>query len=244
MAASGVYIINDLYDRGRDQFHPSKRLRPIAASGVSKREALIAAFCLLAVSLGGSWAVSPFLFAVIFTYAGVNYAYTVYLKQIVIIDVFCVSFFFLLRLLAGSAASGVSLSHWILSMTCLLALFLGFNKRRQELKWLKTKAGKHRFVLRKYSLYFIDQMISVLMTAVVICYTLYTIDPRTVAAFGTNHLILTVPFVFYGIFRYQYLVLVRSMDGDPTRILIKDRMTQINLFLWFITCIGVIYGRL
>jgi hypothetical protein len=129
-------------------------------------------------------------------------------------------------------------------MTVLLALFLGFNKRRQDLKLFKRKAYFHRHVLVKYNTYFIDQMIAVITSSIVVTYMLYTIDARTVNFFGTRYLMFSIPFVYYGIFRYLYLIHKIGKQGDPTRILFTDRMTQLNLALWIIICIGIIYFKI
>jgi hypothetical protein len=126
-------------------------------------------------------------------------------------------------------------------MTVLLALFLGFNKRRQELRLLEEKAVSHRGVLAKYSSYFIDQMVGVITASIAIVYMLYTVDSRTTKEFGTNHLIYSIPFVYYGIFRYLYLIHKLDRYEDPTRILLSDGKMQLNLVLWILVCMAVIY---
>jgi len=126
-------------------------------------------------------------------------------------------------------------------MTMLLALFLGFSKRRQELKLLEQETTLHRGVLTKYSLYFIDQMIGVITSSIVVAYMLYTVDAVTVKGFGTKNLMFSIPFVYYGIFRYLYLIHKVGGDDDPTHIFFSDRMTQLNIALWAIVCISVIY---
>ncbi|MER2511548.1 MAG: decaprenyl-phosphate phosphoribosyltransferase, partial [Nitrosomonas ureae] len=135
----------------------------------------------------------------------------------------------------------VKLSHWIIIMTTLLALFLGFNKRRQELQMLQHDAAAHRHVLRKYSPYFIDQMVATITSSIVVTYLLYTVDSHTIAIFGSRKLLWSVPFVYYGIFRYLYLVHKIRREGDPTRMLLADRMMQVNIFLWLVSCVVAIY---
>lgn len=146
-----------------------------------------------------------------------------------------------MRIIAGAAVARVVISYWIIFMTALVALFLGFNKRRQELRFLKKKATAHRRVLTKYSFLFIDQMVPIITSSIVVVYMLYTVDARTVKEFGTNHLIYSIPFVYYGIFRYLYLIHKRHKGIDPTRILLSDGKMQLNFALWIIICIAVIY---
>ena len=126
-------------------------------------------------------------------------------------------------------------------MIFLLALFLGFIKRRQEIRLLGNKAISHRSVLKKYNQYFIDQMVGVVTASVVVTYMLYTVDQNTVISFGTTHLIYTTPFVYYGIFKYLYLIHKFPNEGDPTRILFSDKSLQLNLLLWISVCVAVIY---
>jgi len=240
-ASSAVYLVNDVLDYDRDQLHPSKKLRPIAAGHIKRNHALGIAIILAFASCLGGASINLVFGGTIFLYISFNFVYSFFLKSIVIIDVFCIGLFFMLRLMAGSILAGVALSHWIIIMTVLLALFLGFNKRRQELKWLKIKAGHHRSVLKKYNQYFIDQMISVVTSSIMVTYMLYTVDITTIENIGSRKLICTIPFVYYGIFRYLYLIHIRNIDGDPTRVVIKDRLTLLNLLLWFIVSGMVIY---
>ena len=181
---------------------------------------------------------------VVVVYLVFNILYSKILKNIVIIDVFCFGVFFLLRVIAGSVVAQIEISHWILIMTVLLAFFLGFNKRRQESVILKHNAAAHRIVLAKYSRYLIDQMVAVITSSIVLAYMLYTVDARTVKEFGSQSLIFSIPFVYYGIFRYLYLIHKIRIEGDPTRILFSDRPLQINVALWAIVCIAVIYFQI
>lgn len=242
--ASGVgYIINDIMDFENDRLHPTKRLRPIASGKLSIKNAYIVAFMLGALSIAASFILDVFFGWMVVAYFVFNILYTKILKEAVIVDVFCIGGFFLLRIIAGSVIAKVEMSHWVIFMTVLLALFLGFNKRRQELRFLKKEAISHRHVLSKYSLEFIDQMVPVITSSIVVAYTLYTVDARTISEFGTKHLIYSVPFVYYGIFRYLYLVHKRNEGEDPTRVLFSDNKLQLNLALWIIVCILVIYFK-
>ena len=241
LVASSVYLVNDLWDLELDKSHRTKRLRPIPSGKIGAGTAASAAAVLAAVSVGAAYFLEPRLALVILVYLALNLIYTRRLKHIVIIDVFCLAAFFLIRIVAGTVLADVAYSHWMLFMVVLLALFLGFNKRRQELRASRSEAGEQRSVLRQYGLYFIDQMISVLTSSVVIVYMLYTIDSKTVGEVGSNHLIYTIPFVYYGIFRYLYLVHKRHYGEDPTSVVYTDRMIQLNLLVWMAACVAVIY---
>lgn len=244
LASSAAYLINDIIDVDKDRLHPTKCLRPIASGKIKIKDAYLMAFILACISVLLSFAIKPCLGYLVMFYLMANILYSKVLKKIVLVDTFCIGGFFLIRIAVGSMASDVVMSHWIIFMTFLLALFLGLNKRRQELSLLGKKMARHRSVLLEYSEYFIDQMISVIISSIVVVYMLYTIDARTVKEFGTDHFIYTVPFVYYGIFRYLYIIHKLRKDGDPTRILFFDKSMQINLALWLIVCIGIIYFAL
>lgn len=241
MMSSVVYMINDMLDFDEDKHHPSKLKRPIPSGKVNIEHVKLLILILGALSLIFSFRLNAHLGFVILAYFFLNLIYSGLLKKIVIIDVFCIGIFFLLRIVAGTVITGVKYSHWMIFMIMLLALFLGFNKRRQEIELYGNEA--RRSVLAKYSSYFIDQMIPVITSSIVVVYMLYTVDERTVNLFGTNHLTYSIPFVYYGIFRYLYLVHKKNAIEDPTHILLRDFGMQLNLFLWLIVCIGVIYFK-
>ncbi len=241
LASSAVYLVNDVIDRKKDKSHPFKRIRPIASGKVSKEEAILAALALTVLSAGLSLYLNVIFGLVICFYFAFNFLYSTFLKRIVIVDVFCISVFFLLRVIAGSLVAEVAISHWIVLMTGLLALFLGFNKRRQDLKLLSRRTTPIEHVVTRYNRYFIDQISAVITSSIVMTYMLYTIDARTVHEFGSKHLMLSIPFVYYGIFRYLYLIHRYHKEGDPTRILLSDGFMQLNLALWAMVCITIIY---
>jgi len=244
IAAGVVYIVNDIVDFDKDKLHPTKRLRPIASGKLNIMEAWLGALLIGTVAIILSFLLNRLFGLVAVAYLAFNYLYSKILKDAVIVDVFSIGLFFLFRIMAGSIVSDVQMSHWIIFMTVLLALFLGFNKRRQELYILKEGAPHHRRVLTQYSAYFIDQMISTITASIVVVYMLYAVDSATVNRFGTNHLIYSIPFVYYGIFRYLYLIHKVKKEGDPTRILFFDKKIQLNLAIWLLVCISVIYFRL
>ena len=240
LAASAVYLINDILDLEEDMQHRQKSFRPLASGRITAFHAKITAFILAAISLSFSFLLNIHAGMVIAAYMLLNYIYMKFLKRAVIIDVFCIAALFYLRIVAGSITSKVMLSNWIILCTILLTLFLAFNKRRVDLGAYK----EYPPVFTEYNKYFIDRMISIISSSIVISYALYSMDAKTIGRFGTDHLIYTIPFVYYGIFRYLYLVDKIGLGGDPTYILIKDRKIQLNFILWLITCVAVIYFKL
>ena len=239
--ASGIYIVNDLFDREADRQHPEKRSRPLASGAIPVGTAVGIAIALLATGLLGLLVLGPGAVIPGLLYAAINLAYSLYLKQVVIIDVMALASGFVLRVVSGAAAISVWISPWLVLCTGLLALFLGFEKRRGEQIQLELEANKHRSVLNHYSPYFLDQLVSVLTASSLIAYTLYTISEDTVARFGTNKLFLTVPFVLYGIFRYLYLVHQKRAGSNPVDIVLSDGPFAANLVLWILSCALIIY---
>lgn len=244
LVASAGYLLNDIMDFENDNIHPTKRLRPIASGKISKALARTMVFSISSFSIISSFVLDTYFGLVVIAYLVFHILYTKILKNAVIIDVFCLGGFSLLRVIAGCVVAKVVMSHWIIFMTVLLALFLGFNKRRQELNLLGRKATAHRTVLMKYNTYFIDRIVTVITSSIVVVYMLYTVDARTVDLFGSKNLIYSIPFVYYGIFHYLFLLHRKSNEGDPTRILLSDKKMQLNIVLWIIVCVAVIYFKL
>jgi len=231
LISSAVYLINDIADRDADRLHPVKKKRPIASGQLPVRTAGIAAFVLAAASLLPSLAISAPFAAVTTTYLLSNLAYSLALKRVVILDVMIVASGFLLRAWAGSVAIGVEMSHWLVLCTALIALFLGFVKRRQELVGLRADA-EQRPILREYSLPFLDQMISIVTASSVVAYTLYAFSPEVAEKLGTRWMGVTIPFVLFGIFRYLYLVYQRGEGESPTIVLLSDGPLIATVVLW------------
>jgi 4-hydroxybenzoate polyprenyltransferase len=240
LIASAVYAFNDVVDRNADRSHPTKRRRPVAAGAISPRHALALSAALAATSMIGAWLVSPALLALIAGYATLNLLYTYRLKHVVIIDVFCIAAFFVFRLLAGTSAIAVKPSVWLLLCGSLLALYLGFAKRRNELLLLGDDRTSHRTVLSQYSAVFLDQVSIVLLSTTVISYVMYTLNSATAMQVGSEALTYSTAFVLYGVFRYQYLAHHRS-GGDPTETLLTDRPLLVSVLLWFAYCAYVAY---
>ncbi len=182
----------------------------------------------------------PFFIAAA-AYALLQTAYSLKLKHVVILDVFLVAAGFVLRVVAGGLVIGVPLSHWLLICTTLLALFIALSKRRHEIVLLEAEAASHRPILKEYSAYLLDQMISVVTASTVIAYCLYTVSPETIAKFGTPNLIFTMPFVLYGIFRYLYLVHKKGQGGSPEEMILRDRPLLLAVALWVAAAMVILY---
>lgn len=241
MISGAVYLLNDIVDREKDRYHPEKSKRPIAAGVISVRTAVSSLIFLVIASLIGSWFLGLPFFLLTLAYFILQTAYSFYLKHIVIIDVFTITVGFSIRVFAGAMAINVEISSWLAICTFLLALFLALNKRRHELIILDTDAGKHRKVLADYNIYFLDQMISVVTASTVVAYALYTLSEQTIHKFQTTHLVFTVPFVIYGIFRYLFLVHMKKRGGSPEMMLITDLPLLIDIMLWIGTAGIIIY---
>ncbi|MDP4225283.1 MAG: decaprenyl-phosphate phosphoribosyltransferase [Bacteroidota bacterium] len=243
-ASSSVYLLNDLRDVEEDKLHPSKRLRPLAAGTLNTGIAITFMFLLFFSSAILSWLLDPKFAGIVLTYFIMNIAYSLGLKKMVIVDVMIVSAGFLLRALAGCVVIGVKLSPWLFLCTMLLALLMGFGKRRHEINFLQNEAHNHRKNLTEYSVPLLDTMMTICGATAIATYALYTMADETIAHFGSNWLVLTTPFVLYGIFRYFYLVHQKDGGGDPTKLLVADMPSLINICIWVICVCVIIYGKL
>jgi len=242
-ALSGVvYLINDIADREKDRLHPLKRHRPIASGAVSPSLAMGTAAVLTVLALAGSFVLRPQFALVGLVYVALQSAYSGPLKHVVIIDVLTIAIGFVLRAAAGAVAIDVPISHWLLILTILLALFLALSKRRHELVLLADGATSHRPILEEYSPYLLDQMIAVVTASTLISYVIYTVSPETVQKFHTDYLGLTLVFPLYGIFRYLYLVHQKEGGGSPSDMLLNDRPLLACVALWAIAVAAIIYG--
>ncbi len=242
-ALSGVvYLLNDVADRETDRSHPVKRFRPIASGDLPVGTALAAAAVLGAAALGAGFWLRPAFGAVGAVYVALLAAYSGPLKHVVIIDVLTIAIGFVLRAAAGAVVIGVPISHWLLFLTILLALFLALSKRRHELVLLADGATSHRPILEEYTPYLLDQMIAVVTASTLVAYAIYTVSPETVEKFHTQMLGLTLPFPLYGIFRYLYLVHQREGGGSPAEMLLNDRPLLLCVALWAVAVGIIIYG--
>lgn len=240
LASSAVYILNDLADLEKDRQHPEKRHRPLPSGQLSPRLALFAALLLLAVTFSLSAALSPAFLGVLVAYVLLMLLYSKWLKHVPILDVLTIAAGFVLRVHAGVTLIPVErFSPWLYVVTTLLALYLGFGKRRAELAMLAENAGAHRRVLDGYTLRLLDQYILIVSGTTIIAYSLYTFSAPNLPA---NHsMMLTIPFVLYGIFRYLYLIEIEHEGGAPEEILLSDRPLQLAIFLWVLAVLVIFY---
>ena len=243
LLAGATYLINDIVDLKADRVHPSKKHRPLASGRISIRTAKWTAALLLGLSLLlGSFLGTGFLL-VLLIYLAVQFAYNLKLKEVVILDIFCVSAGFFLRVIGGGVAVNVIISNWLIICTISIAMFLTLGKRRSELTLLGVeKACQHRKVFVHYSHYLLDQMIAIVTAITLLSYMLYCISPQTIAKFHTEHLIYTFPFVLYGIFRYLHLIHKKRKGESPGRVLTSDWPLLSSVVLWGICCVLIIYG--
>lgn len=230
--ASGIYTLNDWLDREKDRLHPEKKYRPIAAGLINGPLALGMLAVLWVVGFGAALWVRPEFAAVLAGYAVMQVLYSTWLKHHVILDVLLIAIGFVLRVVAGGVAIQVPVSNWLYLCTLLLALFLGFAKRRHELSSLAGDAGAHRANLSDYSLPMLDQFIAITAASCILAYGLYTVSADTVRHVGTDDLKFTVPFVIYGFFRYLFLMHRRNQGGSPERVLLSDLPLIIDVLLF------------
>ncbi len=239
-ASSATYLVNDILDREADRQHPDKCTRPIASGAVSVGSALATALVLMAVAVGAAFTLGGWFPAVLGSYLALTLSYSAFLKDAVFLDVLVVAAGFVLRVVGGAVAIDVPVSTWLLMCTYLLALYLALGKRRAELALLGEEAGSHRVVLGHYTLPLVDQATSVVLGATVAAYTLYTVAPETVAKVGSDGLMVTVPIVLYGLFRYLYLLHRHELGGSPTLVLITDWPLLACVVVWIVVAAVVI----
>lgn len=239
--SSAIYFFNDIVDCEKDKLHPLKKERPIASGSISKTTALVFMIIVIVAGLAAAWLVNMSFLAMAIAFTGLNLLYTIWLKNVVIVDAMTVAISFVIRAYAGAFAIDVPISKWLVINTLALALFLAFGKRRHELVFLEESAAAHRKSLIKYSPYLLDQLIGVVTPTVVVMYMLYSFSPEVSNKLGTENLFLTIPFVVYGIFRYLYLIHREDKGGSPTKVLLTDAPILVTVVLWILTVIVVLY---
>ncbi len=241
LVSSSVYLLNDIRDVESDRRHPEKRNRPVAAGRLSPAAAGIASIVIALSVFPLAFLLSVPFGCILLAYGLMNVAYSLFLKHVVILDVMIIASGYLLRAIAGALVISVEISSWLILCTVLLALFMGFVKRRQELILLESGAAGHRRILDEYTPRFLDQMIAVVTAGALVSYALYTMSPDVVQKLGTPHLNLTIPFVIYGLLRYLYLVYARNEGGNPSSTILGDPSLLINGGLWFLAVVAVLY---
>lgn len=244
LMSSAVYVVNDILDREADRSHPQKRNRPVASGRISPTAAGAAALLLFAAAAVTALSVSLGFAGIITGYFLLQSAYSLRLKHVALVDIFLIAFGFMLRVIGGAVAIDVVISHWIVITTLFLSLFLAASKRRSELELVQRLAlTETRPVLQQYTVPYLDSILIITATGVAISYSLYTMAERTIATFGSEHLIFTTVFVLFGIFRYLYLVVRRGEGENPTAVLVRDVPMGVNLLLWLVAVVAVIYLR-
>ncbi len=240
LISSAVYIMNDVADVESDRQHPTKRNRPIAAGQLSVPLALVLAVAMAAFALAAGFALEPAFGWIITLYFVINLLYSLWLKHKPIIDVMIIAAGFVLRVAAGVALIEVTrFSPWLYVCTTLLALIIGFGKRRAEIILLADGANAHRKVLDGYTIGFLDQLIVVVSATTIMAYSLYTFSALNLPS---NHLMmLTIPFVIYGVFRYLYLIHVEDAGGAPEELILSDRPLLATLVLWGLLAVVILY---
>lgn len=240
LISSAVYIINDIVDVEADRQHPIKRTRPIASGKLPISTAIAAAVVLLLFSFPLAYFLAPAFALICLVYFLMNLAYTNWLKHIPVLDVLILAAGFVLRVGAGVTVIQVQrFSPWLYVVTTLLALYLGFGKRRAELALLADGANSHRKVLSGYTIPLLDQFITIVSSTTIIAYSLYTFSAPNLP---TNHvMMLTIPFALYGIFRYLYLIQVKQSGGEPEELLLTDRPLQASILLWGLSIFLIFY---
>lgn len=238
--SSFIYVLNDIIDIEKDRCHPDKKKRPLPSGRVSKKIAIVLDFFILLGVLYFSYTyLNMKVLLILLAYIIINIAYCFKLKNVVIIDVMIITLGFVLRVESGSNATGVQVSPWLLLCTMLLSLFLALNKRKSEIITLKDKSGSHRKILEEYSVDMLDKMLTIVTPAILMAYCLYTFS-----SVQSKTMIFTIPFVLYGIFRYQYLMDKKNIGGKPEDVFGKDKAFLINIVLWAVSVLTIIYLKI
>ena len=252
LASSAIYVINDLVDIESDRAHPVKRNRPLPSGAISQTSAIITAALLLVAVFWTMMYFNVEFILLVVAFIVLNVLYSFWLKNLVLLDIFSIAVGFSIRVLAGAFVIQVPISSWLLLTTMFISLFLGVMKRRSELVLVTEKQRQNldlteepgtnsRKVLAQYSLNFADQMATVAATGVIVCYALYTVAPRTVSIFHTERLIYTTPFVVFGIFRFMYLEYMSGKAENTTHTLATDFPMIINVLLYAVATVMIIY---
>jgi 4-hydroxybenzoate polyprenyltransferase len=242
LVCSALYIINDLVDAPEDRAHPQKRFRPIASGELTQRIAIGSAITLLALSFWTASTLGLSFSLLVLTYFCFMVGYCLSFKRTMILDCMIIAAGFVLRVVSGAVAVETEPTHWLIACAFLLALYLAFSKRRQELLMLSSEAAKHRHVLGQYSVSYLDKVNNILIGATIVCYALYTVAPETVSRFNTDKLIYGTGFVMYGLLRYLALTGTAAAGGNPSKMLLKDRPIMLTVLGWAAYNVVIIYS--
>jgi 4-hydroxybenzoate polyprenyltransferase len=241
LIASSIYIINDLKDIESDRLHPEKKNRPFASGIVPVKTGILLSSLLFIGSITAAYLINPYVAGVLAFYFAMNIAYSFGLKHVAIVDITIIAMGFLLRVMAGGLLAKVFISHWIIIMTFLLALFLGLAKRRDDVLLFNQSGQKMRKSVDGYNLEFINTSMVIMAAVVIVAYIMYTISEEVVQRFHTRYLYATSLFVILGIIRYLQITFVKNKSGNPTKILLNDRFIQLVLMGWILAFFIIIY---
>jgi len=240
LVSSLSYLINDLVDIEADRKHPKKQHRPLASGELTQKNAIIGVIILAVVVFPASFVLDLVFGLIISAYFLLMLAYSMVLKHIPLLDVMVIATGFVLRVAAGVVVIKIDmLSPWLFVATTFLALFIALGKRRAEMALLQDEAGSHRQVLQGYTKDFLDQLLTIVMSTTLMTYCLYTFSSPI--ASNNQSMMLTIPFVIYGLFRYLYLIRIKRIGGAPEEIVLTDRHMQITIALWSLTVILILY---
>lgn len=248
-ACSSIYCLNDILDRKADALHPKKKFRPIASGRISVSSAYIMVVLLIILSICILFSIKPFInynrllitLAIIGFYYLLNIFYCLYLKHIAVIDVMVISVGFVLRILVGGTITNIPLSHWIIIMTFLLALFLAFAKRRDDVLLYKETGKKPRPNIERYNETFLNQVITIIIAVILVAYLLYCVSPEVMQRMNSSNVYITTVFVLLGLLRYLQITIVDEKSGSPTKVLMKDLFLQLSIIGWIISFLIILY---
>jgi len=241
LLSSSLYLVNDVIDAKADRAHHKKRHRPVASGALPKTLALYCSGVLFLAAVVATMTLGVHFLLLAGGYFFLMVGYCLALKRFLVVDCMVIASGFVMRVVSGAVAIRVEASHWLIVCAFLLALVLGFAKRRQELLTLAISATEHRPVLGQYTLSYLDQVNNILLGATMVSYMLYTVAPETIAKFGTDRLIYGAVFVVYGLLRYMALIQNPNLGGDPSKLLVRDRPLQAAILGWAVFNALVIY---
>lgn len=249
LACSSIYCLNDILDRKADSLHPKKKNRPIASGRISLYVAYMLVFLLFIASLVVIFASTAFLSVervlqtatLIGFYYVLNIFYCIYLKRIAIVDVMIIATGFVLRVFVGGTIASVELSHWIIIMTFLLALFLAFAKRRDDVLVYKRTGNKPRANIVRYNEAFLNQVLTMVIAVILVAYLLYCVSPEVMERMNSSNVYVTAIFVLLGLLRYLQVTLVDGKSGSPTKVLVKDHFLQLSIMGWILSFLIILY---
>lgn len=240
--ASSIYILNDILDKDADKKHPKKRERPIASGKISIKEGIVILIISLILAIVFTLPIkSADLYILLLSYLAINIFYTFRIKYIEIVDVFFIATGYIIRVLVGGVSGGIEINYWIIIMTFLLALLLGFAKRRDDVILMESQSEKTRKSIDGYTLQFVDSVLSVTSAVTIVAYIMYTISEQTMQRYHSKYVYITSFFVLLGILRYLQITISFKKSGSPTEVLYKDKFLQLCILGWIICFAIIIY---